>query len=152
MAGSIHVTVRRAVIAGLADLLESSDPDVSVTYGWQGNDSTAAREQIYTSNARASHDVAALKTGRNFRNEQMDFDLTFYVEAVGETPDVAETRAGELALVGEEFIADHKSNELGIAGLNWIRVVELASDYRILPGGGSAAITVLTLRYDARLT
>lgn len=152
MAGSIHVAVRKAVIAGLADVFEATEPLVSVTYGWQGSDDTARREQIYTANARASHDVAALKTGRNFREEQMDFDISVFVSAVGQKPEDAEQRAADLALVVEEFIADRKGNELGVAGLKWMHVTEYASDYRIGEQGGSLAITTLTVRYNARLT
>lgn len=129
-----------------------NDSAVSVTYGWQGSDDTARREQIFTSNARAHHEPAALKAGRSFRREQMDFDITVLISAVGQKPEDAETRAMDLGQVIEEYIADRKSNELGITGLNWIQVTDLACEYRIGEQGGSLAIATYTVRYDARLT
>ena len=152
MAGSAVVAVRKALIEGLAAVVAVDNPRVSVTYGWQGSDDTASREQIFTNNARASHEPAALKTGRNFRDEQMDFDIVVLVLGVGQRPEESDQRAADLALLVEEFIADRKSNELGVAGLNWITVTDYALNYLIAPEGGSISEATITVRYRARLT
>lgn len=147
---SIHVEVRRAVIDGISAAI--NDPRISVTYGWQGADDAAKREQIFTSNARGAFEPAAMRSGRNFRKEEMEFDLTILVEGVGKRPDEVEERAMELGLIVEEFIADRKSNELGIEGLNWIVINGVSADYRAAAEAGSIALVVYTVRYNARIT
>lgn len=147
---SIVVDVRKAVIAGIKTAL--SDPKVSVTYGWQGGDDTRYREQVFTNGGRATHDPAALKAGRNFRNERMDFDIVVLVYGVGKKPEDADDRVMEIGQVIEEYIADRKSNELGITGLNWLRVKEFELSPPRINANGTIAEAVYTVTYDARLT
>lgn len=149
MARSIVVDVRKAIIAGIAD--ELAEEKVSVSYGWRGGDDER-REQIYTNRPRATHGPAAMKAGRNFRNERMDFDLVFLVMNPTEAPEDVDLRIMELVQVAEEYIADNKSGEsFGIAGLNWIYVSAFEMQNQILPTG-SMTVAQLTLTYDARLT
>ena len=64
MGRSIVVEVRKALVAGVLDLLEA-DPSfdgVSCTYYWQGNDD-ARREQVFTANPSATHDVGGDEVG-----------------------------------------------------------------------------------------
>lgn len=152
MAGSITVAVRKAVIEGLAAQFAGTDPDISVTYGWQGSDDTAAREQIFTNNARMEHSPAGMRAGRLYRDEAAEFDIVIAVLGVGMKPEETDERATELGTVVEEFIADRKSNTLGVDGLNWIRVSGVALDYLIAPQKGSISNYTITVRYEARLT
>lgn len=152
MARSVILEVRKAVVDGIRT--ELGDPKVSVTYGWQGGSDDRRREQVFTNNARATHDPAALKAGRNFRDEQMDFDIVVLVIGPGKPEDTDE-RALEIGQAVEEFIADHKSNELGVAGLKWMRMREVVLVNRIgaaADANGSASELTYTVRYEARLT
>lgn len=149
MAGSIVVSVRRAVVEGLRDAI--NDPKVSVSYGYQGGDDDKRREQVWTDRARSTHEPAALKPGRNFREEVLDFDVVIWVAAVGKPPEDADDRALEIGVVFEEFMADRKHNQLGVTGLQWITVTgfELTNGYG--PKGSLSELRY-TVRYHARLT
>ena len=148
MARSIVVEVRKAIIDGLSELLPES---VSCTYGWQGGDDER-REQVYTNRPRATHQPASLKVGRNFRNEQMDFDIVLIVMDPSAPPEDVDDRVMELGQVIEEYIADNKGGEdFGITGLNWITVTAFEMQNQI-GATGAATLAQWTVRYDARLT
>lgn len=149
MAGSVVVDVRKAVVAGLIVVID--DPKVSISYGYQGADDDRRREQIWTDRVRSTHDVAGLKSGRNFREETLDFDVVLLVAAVGRPPEDADTRALELGLQVEEFLADRKNNELGVTGLQWIRVTGMELINGFGPKGSASELRY-TVRYNARLT
>lgn len=148
MAGSIVVAVRKAVVAGL-DALPALD-DVQVTYAYVWDD-TRQRERIFTGAARAVHEPAALKAARNFRNEEMEFDIILQIEGVGMTSDETDQRAIDIGAEVEGYIADRKSNELGITGLNWLRMARMELNNRGNERGTLSEITY-TVRYNARLT
>lgn len=149
VARSIVVAVRQAVVADIATRL--ADPSVSVTYGWRGGDETRRREQIFTDRPRATHEPAALKAGRNFRNERMDFDIVVLVAGVGLKPEETDVRALELGAVVEDSIAENKGNELAVDGLNWLRMTRMELNNRFASNGSLTEITY-TVTYDARLT
>lgn len=149
MAGSVVVAVRTALADGIRTAL--ADPKVSVTYGWQGGDEAARREQVFTNRPRSTHDPASLKSGRNFREEVMDLDIVVLVSRPNAYPQDVDARALEIGTVVEEFIADRKSNELGIPGLVWLRMAGM--DLQNMYGaGGSLTEITYTVRYHARLT
>lgn len=149
MAGSIVVDVRKAVVAGLVTAV--NEKKVSISYGYRGSDDDKRREQIWTDRVRSTHDVAGLKAGRNFRDETLEFDIVILVAAVGLPPEDADTRALELGTVVEEFLADRKNNELGVDGLQWIRVVGFELINGFAPKGSLSELRY-TVRYYARLT
>lgn len=149
MAGSIVVDVRKAVAAGLVTAV--NDDKVSISYGYRGSDDDRRREQIWTDRVRSTHDVAGLKSGRNFRDETLEFDIVVLVAAVALPPEDADTRALELGTLVEEFLADRKSNELGVDGLQWIRVVGFELMNGFAPKGSLSELRY-TVRYYARLT
>lgn len=145
---SALVDVRKALVEALVAAV--NDPSVDVTYGFAGG-TDPRREQIFTDRARGTHDPAALKAGRNHRNERMEFDLVVLVAGVGLSPEETDERALELADVVETVVADHKSNELGVDGLNWLRMGRMELANRFAPNGSLTEITY-TITYDARLT
>ena len=150
MAGSVVVAVRKALVAGIRTAV--NDPKVHVSYGWEGGDESSRREQIFTDRPRATHDPAALKPGRNFREEDMELDLVVRVAGVGKSPEQTDERAIALGLLVEEFIADRKAGEtLNVDGLIWLRVSRMELNNRYAPNGSLSEITY-TLRYHARLT
>lgn len=149
MASSVLVAVRKAVMSGIAASL--NDRSVACTYGYEGYKDDSRREQIYSGRASASHDPASLKDGRNFRNERMDFDITVLVMGVGTSAERVDERAMELQRVVEEFIADNKNNEIGVPGLQWMRVSRVEFEPRFSADGNLAVVTV-TVTYQARLT
>lgn len=151
MAGSRIVAVRKAVTAGLVTAFAAED-GVKVTYGWEGSDETRRREQVFTNGGRGPHAPAALKSGRNFRHEEFTFDIVVEVIGVGMKPEESDQRAVDLGVFVEEFVADHKSNELGVAGLNWLRMDDFAlGPHQIIPNGAKSQ-AIYTARYHARLT
>lgn len=146
MAASKVVAVRSALVAALA--LEGDLIDVDVSYAWTFG--SQSRERIFTGRARATHDSASLKAGRDFRNERMTFDLTVLVEGVGLNPEETDERAMALGLVVEEYVADNKGG-LGVDGVNWIRVAGMELQNMSNDRGSLSELTY-AITYDARLT
>ncbi len=147
MAGSIIAAVRKAVADGLAN--EPGLAEVSVSYGLRHD--ARDRWQVFTDMGRAQTPPAALRAGRNHRNEQAEFRIVVLVIEPGGNAEDADARALECGEVVEEFLADRKSNELGVPGLNWIR----AESWDLDGGWQDTAWVsqlVYTVRYDARLT
>jgi hypothetical protein len=93
-----------------------------------------------------------MKSGRLFRDERMEFDVVILVLGVGLKPEEADARALEIGQVVEEFVADHKSNELGITGLKWLRISNLELSPNRVNANGAVAEATYTIRYEARLT
>ncbi len=154
MARSILPEVRKAVVAGLLDEFADQAPTfngVSVTYAWEGGKDDARREQVFTNNARATHQSAAMRPGRNHRDERMSFDIVVLVLAPSKKPEDTDDRAFAIGQVVEEFIADHASNELDIDGLNWIEMSGFSAQNLVLPEG-SVSELIYTVNYQARLT
>lgn len=151
MGRSIVVEVRKEVIAGIkANLIAAGESRVSCTYGYRGGSDDKRREEIYTNRPRATHDPAAMKSGRNFRNEEMEFDIVLMVSDPTLAPEDLDTRAMTLGTFIEEFVADRK-NSLAVPGLNWIRMSGFEMENRNMQTG-SLTLAQYTVRYDARLT
>lgn len=148
MAASLIVTVRSAVIDGLDALAALNG--VTVSFAWKLGDK--GRERIFTRRARFTHGNAALKAGRNFRDESGEFDLVILVEGVGLSQEATSERALALGLVVEEWIADRKSNALGITGLQYITVNGGGELNEMFNDRGHLAELVYPIRYQARLT
>lgn len=150
MPSSIIVALRKAVVEGLRDLIpQYGDEAALVTYAWDPDAHDAV--QVFTMRPRGDHSPAALKSGRNNRNESAAFQIVVHVEQVGGNVEEADEHALELGVVVEEFIADHKSNELAVPGLNWLTV----SSWEMTGGPTDrSAISQLiyTVSYNARLT
>lgn len=153
MAKSIIVDVRRAVVSGLRDALDAAGfESVGCTYGWEGGDDTARRDQIFTDRAIATHEPASIKSGPTFRNERMEFRLVVLTLGVGQKPEETDDHAIELGQIVEEFVAANRQGKaFGIDGLNWIIVSAMELNNRYASEGSMSEITY-TLTYDARLT
>lgn len=154
---SIGVAVRKAVTDGLRDHLgtlsafngvEAAEHDVTVGFGYDF--ANRPREHVYTGRSRADTPPAAIRSGRNTRNETGRFDLTVMVRAVGEDGYAAEARAEQIGGELEDWLADRKSNQLGVAGLNSLVVESWAADYA-QTDNGSAALRTYVVRWTARL-
>lgn len=154
MARTVVVDVRKAVIAGIKAALTAAGPSfkgVSCKYGYSADDDER-RELIYTARPRASHDPAAQKAGRNFRDERMEFDLIVMVKSPKDAPDDNDERAADIGQFVEEWVADHKNGALlGIAAVNWLIVTDLQIE-NMIGASGSLSVWQYTVRYQARLT
>ena len=147
---SVQSPVRTALMAGVQALLAAdAETDVRVSYAYEParND----REKIFTDRPRASTPPAAIRSGRNAREESGEFDVIVIVAGVNESPEWCDQRAQDLGGYVEDYLADHKSNEMGVDGLSWIRadsweLTNLAADR------GSLTELKITVRYNARLT
>lgn len=149
MAGSIMVAVRKAIIAGLADLPGLADVDVS--YQW-GRLDEQPRERIYTNRAVFNHSPAALRAGRNYRNESGSFDLVVVVAGIGLEAEETGERALELGALAEEWIADRKSDQLGVPGLITLQVAGQGALNEMFNDSGTLAEVTYPVAYTARLT
>lgn len=150
MPSTIVVALRKAVVAGLEDLFPGPpEDDVLVTYAWQPE--AKDRYQVFTMRPRGEHSPAALKSGRNFREEDARFQVVVHVEEVGGSQEEADEKAIVFGQVVEEFLADHKGTELEVDGLKWL-VVESWE----MTGGptdrSSVAQLIYTVHFNARLT
>lgn len=104
MSGSIMVTFKTKLLAELAALPGTAG--VKLSFGDPGE--TALKENIWFGRIyNNEHDAVALKAGRRRREE--NFTLETYVEVGGTrlTPERSETRALELGLLIEEYLADN---------------------------------------------
>lgn len=158
MTGSVSVPVRKALIDGLAahfatledfNGVTKRERKVEVTYGY--NFSSSARERIYTGRTNADTPPSSLRPGANFRNEQASFDLNVMVKFVGGNAYDADERLSAICDVLEDWISLRKSNQLGIDGLNWIRLDGYEGDY-LQVDGGHASLRTYSIKFDARIT
>ena len=156
MAGSLSVPVRKAVIAGLRTHLEglpafnatAAEDEVAVEYAFGFGQQH--RQRIYTGRSSADTGSAGMRAGRNFRNEVGTFALIVRVEMPDTTQEEADTRVDEIGVQVEEWIADRKSDQLGI-GLTSLYVTGWSGDYfGVTNGAGS--IRQYNVRWTARLT
>lgn len=148
MAASPIVAVRSAVIAGLAALPSLSD--VEVSFGWRGGSS--ARERVYTERARFTEEPAALRSGRNYRNETGLFDLVVWVEGPNQDAETVADRANDLREICEDWISDRKNNELAITGLQSLQVAGDGTADEAFADSGSLAQVRIPVKYTARIT
>ncbi len=154
---SIGIPVRKAVTDGLAEHLGSlsgfngtaaAEKQTVVSFGYDfGN---MHREHVFTGRSRADTPPAALRSGRNTRNETGHFDLTVMVRSVAGDAYDAETRAEAIGAAVEDWLADRKSNELGVPGLLSLVVESWEADYA-KADNGTAAIRTYDIRWTARL-
>lgn len=158
MAGSVVVAVKQAIVTGLtthygaaAAFNGTTAPErkVAVAYGY--NMGTHDTERVFTGRSRAEQPPAAMRSGRNYRDEAGTFDLIVIVEYVGGDPEDAEERALAIGAEAETWLADRKSNELGVTGLQTLRVdgwdlVHMGNDR------GHLAELTYRVRWTARLT
>lgn len=149
MASSVLVAVRKAVADGLETAID--DSSVLCSYAYEGHKDDSRRVQVFTRGGSAAHAVAALKSGRNFRDESMDFDVIVLVKGVSQDADVTDTQAMVLGEIVEEFIADRKNNELDVPGLQWIKVSRFDLS-NLFNANGTITELTYTLTYQARLT
>ena len=147
MAGTCLVSVRSALIDALAELDFLSDAEVSFQYKAK----SSKRERVFTTRARATHEPASLRAGRNFRNEVGRFDLVILVEGVKKTAEWASDRAADLGLPVEEFIADHKNNQLGVTGMQTLQVEGDVTLTEMFGDSGHLAELVIPVKFTARL-
>jgi len=156
MAGSLITSVRRAITEGFRTHLSAlpafnasaGEGEVVVEYAYTFEAPSAQR--VYTGRAQADTPPAALRAGRNHRNETGTFEVNILVQLAGSSPEEADLRVDAIGTQFEEWVADRKSNELGI-GLTSLYVVSWIGDYFGVDGG-SGAIRTYTVRWNARLT
>lgn len=158
MAGSIAYPLKKAVIDGIAahlatldDFNGASDParEVEVSYGFRH--ASHATERIFANRWRSDTPAAALRSGRNHRNESGEFELSIWVLFVGGDAEDAEERVDAIADEVETWLADRKNNELGVPGLLTLVVTGTEGEPR---GGdnGAVCLKTLTVAWTARLT
>jgi len=158
MAGSASVAVRSAIITGLttrfdnlADFNGTTKPEWEVVVSYGYNFGTSDAERVFCGRARADTPPAAMRSGRNYRDETGTFDLVVLCTAVGGNPEDAETRALAIGTVAEEWLADRKSNELAVTGLQSL-VVEGWDLATLGNDNGHMTELIYRVRWTARLT
>lgn len=148
---SILVAVRSAIIDGLSNDADLTDDlaDVLVEFQWSRGDT---RERIFTRNARATHAPAAMRSGRNVRDEVGTFEVVVLV--IGPSMDAEESaqRALDLGAVLEDWIAERKNNELGVVGMQTLQVAGDLTLAEMFNENGTLAEFAIPVRYTARLT
>lgn len=154
---SIGVAVRKAVTDGLSTHFAglsafngtlTAEQKTVVAFGFDF--STLHREHVYTGRSRAETPPAGMRSGRNARNESGIFDLNVMVRAVSGNAYDAELRAEAIGAEIEDWLADRKSNELGVTGLLSLVVESWEADYA---KGDNAmhALRTYVVRYTSRL-
>lgn len=157
-AQTIAPQVRKAVIDGIKTHLAALDDfngttakeqNVEVSYGFTFSSKRA--EKVYLGRTLGTTPPAALRVGRNIRDESASFDLHHLVRLEGIGAEGAEARAYAIAAQSEDWISLHKSGEgLAIPGLQWLLVASWRSDYAGIDRGTGAIVT-LSVQWKARL-
>jgi hypothetical protein len=145
---SILVDVRRALVEGLADVVGLAEG--ACEFSWTSREIFA--ERIWTRRARTNTSSAAMRSGRNFRNEVGQFEVVVLVIGDGETQETTSTRALEIGAVVEDFISDRKNNELGVTGLQTLVIDGDGELAEMFNDNGTLAELTIPVRYTARLT
>ena len=149
MAGTKIVDVRKAVTDAIASLPEFADARVDMT--WSA--AAQVREQVFTTNARFTHVPAAMRAGRNFRDEVGRFDIVVLIAGVDQTATWSATRAVVVGTAIEEYVADNKNgDDLDVDGLNWILVDGDGALTEMYVDRSTIAELTYPIRYHARLT
>lgn len=156
MGGSLGVAVRKAVLDGFRTHLAglpafnstAVENEVEVLYAWDFKRQT--RQRVYGGRSAGTTPPAAMRAGRNHRNETATFQVNIRVEIPNATQEEADERLDEIAVQFEEWVADRKSNELG-AGTTSLKVTSWAGDYFAVDSG-AGSIRTYTVSWSARLT
>lgn len=158
MAGSRVAAVRGAITDGLAtyfgtlaDYNGTTKPEWKVEVAYAYRFGSKAAERVFFGRATGDTPPAAMKAGRNFRDEVGRADLVVLVSRIGGDARDADNRATAIGAEVETWIADRKNNELGVTGLQNVvldgwELVNLANDK-----GHMTEITY-KVRWTARLT
>jgi hypothetical protein len=154
--GTQLVAVRAALIDALGDLPEygvegptGQKPELS--FGWRTG--WTRRERVWTQRARFEHQPASMRATKTFRNEVGFFDLMIFVHGVGLSQEDTSTRAVELMVAAEDWVATHANWQSLVPGITEMLVVgdgELAE--ALDENGGGLAEVRIPIRYKARLT
>lgn len=153
---SIGVAVRKAVtdqlaehFGGLSDFNGAAAPEreVMVTFGYSFGQ--PYNEQVYLGRSNADLAPAGMRSGRQTRNEDGEFELTVMVRFVGGDGYDAELRAEEIGGEIESWFADRKNNELDVDGLTNVGITGWRQDYAQIDGG-IAALRSYTVRWHSR--
>lgn len=157
-AQTVAPKLRKAVIDGFKTHLAglpgfngttSRERNVEVSYGYTFASERA--EKVYLGRQLGTTPPAALRTGRNVRQEAGQFDLTVLVRISGAGAEAAEARAFAIGAEWEDWASLRKSGEgLGVTGLQTLVVASWASDYAGITGGTGVLLTY-TNRWTARL-
>lgn len=152
---SISVDVRRAVLNGFAGRLaylldynpEAAELEATVTYGYDFGPPVTAR--VYSGRSRGES-TPMIRAGRSARNETGWFDVNILVQMLGGDAEEADMRCAAIGSELESWLADRKSNQLDVDGLNSLHVESWLADYTAVDGG-MASVRTYTIRYTARL-
>jgi hypothetical protein len=158
VAHSIAADLTEAVIDGLAthfagesDFNGTTAPEQRTVVSYGFNFGSKAAEQVYLGRINADTPPAGLRTGRNFRNESGDFDLTVMVRLPGKDASEAVRRMFAIGHEIEDWIGERKSGEgMGVAGLQTLLVASWAADYAGIDSGTGALLTY-SVAWTARL-
>lgn len=158
VAHTIAPAVRKAVINGIKDHLAglsdfngttSKERNTEVSYGYTFSSTRA--EKVYLGRTLGTTPPAALKTGRNIRDETGTFDLHVLVRLSGEGAEAAEDRAHAIGAEIEDWISLRKNGEgLNITGLQWLLVTSWSSNYAGIERGTGVLLTY-SVQWKARL-
>lgn len=157
MSASLLVDVRSAIIAGLAAdatvLAAVNDATHEVKFAFQWKQDESVREWVFTGDARFTHTSAAMKAGRNFRNEAGRFNLIVLVAGVDLSQEEASTRCLAIASACADWIGDHKNGEgLGVDGLQTLTIDGDGALDEFYADTGHIATVDLPIKFTARLT
>lgn len=148
-------SVKAALLALLTT--EFSGTDVSVSYAWTGANLPQAvylgrREDVPTWTSVIDSDIATIKAGRKWRDENYTIELTAETWRSDVRPeDAAEVDAQAFTFIAE--VEDVLANDpkLGLTSIQWAKVRTIEVTGRV-DGSGWVVVALITLEVRARLT
>lgn len=149
--GSQLVAVRSALATKLA--LQTGFTTVDCNYAYKKGRKDP-RESAWTVDGRFTHEVASLRAGKTFRDEEGRFGLRILVRGIAQAQETTSARAMALGAIVEDFVAIHANWNDGALGVA-IQTLTVEGDGELVEAfndTGTLAELTLPIRYTARLT
>lgn len=139
------------MFAGKADFNGTTAAEQRTVVSWGFQFGNKAAEQVYLGTSQADTPPAAIRPGRNFRDEKGSFNLSILVRLPGQDASTTYRRLFAIGREIEDWIGARKSGEgLGVAGLQTLLIASWAADYAGIDSGTGALLTY-TVEWTARL-
>jgi hypothetical protein len=154
MSGSILNPVRTAVIAVIAADATFAAGQARVSFQYPVKD--RRRINVWTSAGQRRYESASMRTGRNFRNEDAQFDVNLSVEGVGLTVEDTAALADTYLARIEELISDRKNGTdaawSSCPGLIWVAIEGEGKQSEFYNDTSHIVEASIPVKFSARLT
>lgn len=151
MSGTLIAPVRKALIDALKADPAWPSTQYDISYQLRATARPNRDATIWTREPSFSQESAALRAGRNFRDEVGRFALVVLVARSKSIEDTSEA-ASEICDQLGAWVSDRKNNDLGVQGLETLVIDGEGTYVELWTDEGTLVEIGLPIRYTARLT